>query len=181
MSTGRAAVAAAAMALLGSLATTGCTDPYASQATSTVAGEQPAPAIRNGVGHATTLPTPEAVVRRAASLTGTWTATTVTDHYNLLARMSIGEARTDARTTAARLPTDRRLTASGSASTATVEAIARQGSERQRRARDGHRLVIVTRERLTADATITVRYRVTLATVVVRRDGWVLSRWEPQP
>jgi hypothetical protein len=108
-------------------------------------------------------------------LAGSWTASSVADNYARLAELSVGEARQDARRSAAQLPTDRQLTAPGSRSATTVEAVTTRGVGAYRR------LIIVTRERLTADGRRTVRWRVTLARAVRTSTGWALDEWQPQP
>jgi hypothetical protein len=173
-----------ALILMGlAVAVAGCgNDPYAqpdrSHDPEPPPGEQPAPPLPKPIERVSRphlAPTPEQAARRAAELTTNWTGQTVVRQYAAFARLTVGEARRQARQSAARLPTDPQLAATGSRSTGTVEVVANRTGSRARR------LVIVTYEIVTADGLRDERWRVTLATAERRRDGWVISRWEPQP
>ncbi|HEX8086576.1 MAG TPA: hypothetical protein VF529_19975 [Solirubrobacteraceae bacterium] len=171
-----------ALLLVAALAA-GCGDPYAQQQQpdrQPPPGEEPAhplPKPRDRVRPEDLAPTPEDAARRAAELTTNWTGENAARTYAQLARISVGAARREALDTAARLPTDPQLSADGTRSTGTVEAItARPAVDRERR-----ELIVVTRESLTADGLQEHRWRVTLATARRRDGGWALSRWEPQP
>lgn len=156
----------------------GCVDPYAGdpqRRPATVAGEVPAPTVRQPAERLSALPpTPEAAARRAAELTTTWTSADAARRYAELATFSTGAARRDAHDAAARLPTDAQL--EGSSSDGDIAAIITRSAGAHDR-----ELLVVTRETLRADGLVDRRWRVTLASVERRRGGWALSRWEPQP
>jgi hypothetical protein len=158
-------------AVLLALLAAGCADPYTdAPPPRTVAGELPAPPVHQPDAPTTPARTPEAAARRAAELTTTWTGETAAANYRRLARLTTGEARRDAEATAARLPTDPQLDATQSEGS--VKAIARTTRSD---------LIVVTRETLTGDGLRQTRWRVTLARAERHGDGWLLSRWEPQP
>lgn len=159
-------------AVLLALLATGCgADPYTSAPVPrTVAGELPAPPVHEPRARSTSAPTPEAAARRAAELTTNWTGTTAAGNYRRLARLTTGHARRDAEAAAARLPTDPQL--DSTQSEGSVKAIARTTRTD---------LIVVTRETLTGDGLRQTRWRVTLARAERHGDGWLLSRWEPQP
>ena len=156
----------------------GCADPYTQTDPRPVQGEQPAKTTQpaqDRVPRSAAARTPEAAARRAAELAGNWTGETISQRYTELGRMTIGEARDSAQQVAAQASTDQQLSAPGARSIAIVHAIATRGTGRRRR------LIVVTHETVTADATRTARWRVTIAEAQRRRNGWVISRWEPQP
>ena len=149
----------------------GCADPYAVPRPSTVAGEQAAEHPVRDAPAQDSVPNVAALVRRAVDLTGNWTGSNVAARYTLLARLSVGDARRQARDAAARIPTDRLLSRPDSRS-----AVELEGFVRHRRT-----LLVVTRETLHTEGTQSRRYRVTRATIQPARGGWVLKTWEPQP
>ncbi len=153
------------------LAFAGCTDPYSQPRSGSVPGEQPAKHPVHDARASDAVPTVSGLVRRAVDLSGNWRGDDVASRYARLARISVGEARRQARDAAARIPTDRMLSRSDSRSRVQLE-----GFVRKKRT-----LLIVTRETLTAEGTRSQRYRVTRATIRPGRGGWVLATWEPQP
>lgn len=167
--------ALAASVVASTILLSGCADPYAGsgRAPSGVPGEVrgtvPAPRRDAPVE---LLPTPNAVVRRAADLTTNWRSDTVAGRYAQLARMSEGTARRDALDAAARLPTDPQLQSSRTRSTGRVVGVLRRGRDR---------FVVVSRETLVTNGLTRRRWRVTLATVRRRAGGYALTTWEPQP
>jgi type IV secretory pathway VirB10-like protein len=169
--------------LLLALAAVGCGDPYAQPdhqpPPQPPPGEQPARKLPSRAEHVDPeelAATPEDAARRAAELTTNWTGGSAARQYRELARVTIGDARRQALEAAARLQTDPQLAAPGARSTATVEAVANRHPSDARR-----ELLVVTRERVSADGLDETRWRVTLATAERRSGGWALSRWEPQP
>ena len=172
----RATVTAAVIA---AAAVAACADPYASEAPSgratAVAGEIPAPPVRQAAEPLIALPaSPEAAARRAAELTTTWSSENAARRYAELATIATGPARREAQQTAARLPTDPQL--DGTRSEGHVAAVV------TRSARNGeHEMLVITRETVRADGLVDRRWRVTLASVERRDGGWAVSRWEPQP
>ena len=165
-------------AVLASVATAGCADPYAGdppRQTTTVAGELPAPPVRRPADRFGTLPaSPEAAARRAAELTTTWTGADAARRYAEFSKFATGAARRQAQEAAARLPTDPQL--AGVSSTGQVAAVVTR-----RAARTERDLLVVTRETVRGDGLVDRRWRVTLASVERRGAGWAISRWDPQP
>ena len=160
-------------AVLLALLAAGCgiEDPYPhAPPPRTVLGEIPAPRVEQPQRPATPMRTAEAAARRAAELTTNWTGETAAANYRRLARLTTGQARRDAEAAAAQLPTDAQLDATQSEGS--VHAITRTTR------RD---LIVVTRETLTGTGLRQTRWRVTLARAERLGDGWLLSRWEPQP
>jgi hypothetical protein len=169
------------LAMTASLVLAGCADPYAERPRAPndpVAGEQPASPVRKpdeslaaeGLAHS-----PEGAVRQAVELSGNWTAETIGRNHERLAASTTGQARRDAQRTAAQATTDPQLTAPGAKSIAILHAVVPRAGGPNRR------LLVVTHETLTADGVRQTRFRVTLAEAQKLGDGWVLSRWEPQP
>jgi hypothetical protein len=76
---------------------------------------------------------------------------------------------------AAQAGTDPQLTAPGARSIAIVHPVTAHGKGRTRR------LIVVPHETISADSIRQSRWRVTVAKAERRHDGWVVSRWEPQP
>lgn len=116
---------------------------------------------------------PEAAVRRAAALTGTWSASTYAGRHARFAREAVGEARTGAELAAARAGTGDLAERSSTRVAAVEETRRRSGSAE---------LVLLLGERAyTRDGRRSTRWRVVEATVTRRRAGWVVSRWAAQP
>jgi hypothetical protein len=142
-------------------------------------GELPGRAPRALLDEQTRFPqagqTPEATLRRAALLYGNWTSASAAARLLQMAAVSVGQAHAELRQAAAQALTDRQQ--SGVRSSATIEATSVEDAGRRRVA------LVVTRERVWArDLPSTGwRYRVTTATLERRSDGWVISRWAPQP
>jgi hypothetical protein len=161
------------------VAATGCADPYSrpAQSRTVVPGEQPgpnAPIPERKPDRRVLAPTPHLAARRAALLTGTWTADSAAPRQERMAAMSVGQARGDALQAAARLPTDRQLAAGHATSSARVAAMALHGTGRRRSG------LVVTHERLRVNGAIQERWRVTLVSVVLLDGRWAISRWQPQ-
>jgi hypothetical protein len=119
--------------------------------------------------------TPQATLLLAARLYGNWSSATAPRRLRRIAALSIGQAHAELRQAATQAAVDRQQ--QGVRARASVETIDIPGQGPRRRA------LIVTRERLRARDLPAQdwRYRVTLATVDQHPDGWVISRWEPQP
>lgn len=119
--------------------------------------------------------TPRAMLALAARLYGNWTSTTAASRLVRLAGVSVGQARAELRQAAAQAQVDRQQ--QGARSRASVQATHIQGKATRRQG------LVVTKELVRAPGLPAQgwRYRVTLATVDRRPQGWVLSRWEPQP
>jgi hypothetical protein len=173
----KAKVVASLAALV--MATAACGDPYARPKQPPPHGEQPESRPgkpRDRVSRRQVARTPEGAALRAAALTTNWTGETVARNYEQLARISIGAARRSALDALARLSTDPQMTAPGARSTGTVEAITtRRAAPRERQ------LLVVTHETVVADGLRDDRWRVTLAAVHRRFDGWAIVSWDPQP
>lgn len=161
------------------VALAGCADPYAEvpeRPAAPIQGELPAPQVpQNEPVPATLARSPEAAVRRAVELTGNWTAATIAGQHQRFAAASTGAARRDAQRIAAQATTDPQLRAPGTKSIAILHAVVPRGGGAHRR------LLLVTHETLIADGVRHARFRVTLAAAQQVGEGWVLSRWEPQP
>jgi hypothetical protein len=114
-------------------------------------------------------------VRRAVELTANWTEREVARQHEVFAAATTGAARRDAQRVAAQAATDPQLTAGRSRSVAVLHAVVPRGGGPQRR------LLVVTHETLITDELRQARFRVTLAEAQHVGEGWVLSRWEPQP
>lgn len=119
--------------------------------------------------------TPQATLALAARLYGNWTSATAASRLARLARLSIGQARAELSQAAAQAQVDRQQR--GARSRATVQAIDTQGKGARQQG------LVVSKESVRAPGLPTQgwRYRVTLATLDRRPQGWVLARWEPQP
>ena len=187
------------MALI--LAGCGLTDPYTKQhpattststststTTATATNADPGPerggtiptaaqAAQNNAAPGAGRPTPQAALKRYATLDINWTAQTVAGVQNQLAAISVGEARAQALQAAASYGHDTTLQASEVANTGTVVAIAPgQGSA-------GGWWVVVTRETTTGQgdyAGLPPADHVTDAQVQHTGNGWVISSWSPQ-
>ena len=189
-------------AVFAALLITGCApaDPYSDEGASTAPRTQPdaaksgqaAPAPRTpesgelpGRAPSTLLneqprfphagQTPGATLRRAALLYGNWTSASAAARLRQLAALTVGQAHAELSQAAAQALTDRQQ--SGARSSATVEATSVQDAGQRRVA------LVVTRERVTARDLPHAgwRYQVTTATLERRPDGWVISKWTPQP
>jgi hypothetical protein len=142
-------------------------------------GELPGRAPRELFDEPTEFPeagqTPRATLGLAARLYGNWTSATASRRLRRIAALSVGQAHAELRQAAAQAGVDRQQR--GVRSSATVEAISVRGRGARRRA------LVVTRERIVApDLPVEGRrYRVTVALLERRADGWVISRWAPQP
>jgi hypothetical protein len=119
--------------------------------------------------------TPQATLQLAARLYGNWSSANARARLRRIAALSVGQAHAELRQAAAQAQVDRQQ--QGARARASVEAIDIHDQGARRRG------LIVTRERLRARDLPAQgwRYHVTLATVDQRPDGWVISRWEPQP
>jgi hypothetical protein len=119
--------------------------------------------------------TPRATLALAARLYGNWTSTSAARRLRRIAALSVGQAHAELRQAAAQSRVDRQQR--GARSRATVEAISVRGHGPRRGA------LVVTRERIIAPdlPSESWRYRVTAAELERRPDGWVISRWAPQP
>jgi len=189
-------ICAAALAIATVVGLGGCTDPYsktdttpAPKTTTTDAGvtqaqrtgeyptgtdsvPEPPPAT-GGLGDS-----PTATLERFAHLYVNWTATTVADQLDRLARASTGQAAQDLAEAAARTRGDYELRRGGVFNRGTVRTIA---------ADRGHpdRYVVVTLESTGAKSRdyegLKPAYHVTLAQVKRAADGsWTVSSWQPQ-
>ena len=142
-------------------------------------GELPGRAPRELLDEPTEFPeagqTPQATLELGARLYGNWTSVTASRRLRRTAALSVGQAHAELRQAAAPAAVDRQQR--GARSSATVEAIRVRGRGARRRA------LVVTRERIVApDLPFEGRrYRVTVALLERRADGWVISRWAPQP
>jgi len=143
------------------------------------AGELPGRAPRALLDEPTEFPEageiPRATLALAARLNGNWTSASAPRRLRRMAALSVGQAHAELRQAAAQSPVDRQQR--GARSRATVEAISVRGHGPHRRA------LVVTRERIIAPDLPPEgrRYRVTAAELERRPDGWVISRWAPQP
>jgi hypothetical protein len=189
-------------AVLTALLITGCTpaDPYSEEEATSAPRTQPdaAPngpaAIRRKASGTGELPghaprqlldqrarfpragqTPEATLERAALLYGNWTSASAAARLRQMAALTIGQAHAELSQAAAQAQVDRQQ--SGARSRATVAAISVSGRGQRRTA------LMVTRERVEAPDLPSSgwRYRVSTAALERRPDGWVISRWAPQP
>jgi hypothetical protein len=108
-----------------------------------------------------------------------WSAQTVSGQMSVLARASIGQARSAMALAAAQTASDYELRRGGVSNQGTVEAVAPLAGHR-----DGY--VVVTRELTTATDTTVYQglqpaWHVTVATVTQLAPGrWVLSGWQPE-
>lgn len=142
-------------------------------------GELPGRVPRELMAEPTRFPnapdTPNATLELAARLYGNWTSTSASERLRRVAALSVGQAHAELRQAATQVRLDRQQ--QGARSRANVETISVRGHGRRRRA------LVVTRELVRARELSAAgwRYRVTLATVDWHPDGWVLSRWAPQP
>jgi hypothetical protein len=142
-------------------------------------GELPGRAPRELLDEPTEVPeaggTPQATLELAAGLYGNWTSATAGRRVRRIAALSVGQAYAELRQAAAQAGVDRQQR--GARSSATVEAISVRGRGPRRWA------LVVTRERIVAPDLPAEgwRYRVTVALLKRRADGWVISRWAPQP
>jgi hypothetical protein len=118
---------------------------------------------------------PRATLALAARLYGNWTSASAARRLRRMAALSVGQAHAELRQAAAQSSVDRQQR--GARSRATVQAISVRGQGPRRRA------LVVTRERIIAPDLPPEgwRYRVTAAELERRPDGWVISRWAPQP
>jgi hypothetical protein len=118
---------------------------------------------------------PQVTLALAARLYGNWTSTTAAGQLRRMAALSVGQAHAELRQAAAQAAVDRQQR--GARSRATVEAISVRGDGPRRRG------LVVTREQIVAFDLPSEgwRYRVTIAVLERRPDGWVISRWTPQP
>jgi hypothetical protein len=142
-------------------------------------GELPGRAPRELLDEPTEFPeagqTPQATLELAAGLYGNWTSATASRRLRRIAALSVGQAHAELRQAAAQAGVDRQQRAARSS--ATVDTISVRGRGARRRA------LVVTRERIVAPDLPAEgwRYRVTVALLECRADGWVISRWAPQP
>jgi hypothetical protein len=142
-------------------------------------GELPGRAPRELLDEPTEFPeareTPQATLALAGRVYGNWTSANATRQLRRIAALSVGQAHAELRQAATQSTVD--LQQHGARSSATVEAIDVRGQGLRRRA------LIVTRERIEAADLPGEgwRYRLTVAAVERRADGWVISRWVPQP
>ena len=142
-------------------------------------GELPGRAPRALLDEETHFPragkTPEATLRSAALLFGNWTSATAPARLRRIAALSVDQAHAELSQAAAQALNDGQQ--GGARSRATVEAARVRGTGERRVA------LVVTRERVAAPDLPSAgwRYRVTTATLERRPDGWVISRWAPQP
>jgi len=119
--------------------------------------------------------TPQATLELAAGLYGNWTSATAGRRLRRIAALSVGQAHAELRQAAAQAGVDRQQR--DARSSATVETISVRGRGARRRA------LVVTRERVVAPDVPAEgwRYRVAVALLERRADGWLISRWAPQP
>jgi hypothetical protein len=108
-----------------------------------------------------------------------WNAKTVSQDLRVLARRSIGQARSTLQLAAAQTASDYELRRGGVANQGAVEAVAPLPGSREQ-------YVVVTRELTTATATTAYQglqpaWHIALATVTQERPGqWVVSAWQPE-
>lgn len=121
--------------------------------------------------------TPEQTLRRAAMLYGNWTSATAPTELRKLETISRGRAREDFAQIATQARTDFQQTEAGARSVAKVKTVAVRGAGKVRRA------TIVTRVKVSGEelGDTDAEYEVTEATVKRIPDGWVITRWSPQP
>lgn len=119
--------------------------------------------------------TPQVTLALAAQLYGNWTSTTAAGQLRRIAALSVGQAHAELRQAAAQAVLDHQQR--GVRSRATVEAISVRGNGPRRRG------LVVTREQIVAPDLPSEgwRYRVTIAALERRLNGWVIARWTPQP
>jgi hypothetical protein len=118
-------------------------------------------------------PGPQGTLRRAALLSGNWTAATIASRFRALAAMSVGSAREDFTQEAQQAARDAEVAESGLRSTAVVEGVIVHGTGDRRDA------VVVTRGSLSSKDLQQVQptYHITLAVVVRQAASWKVSRW----
>lgn len=121
--------------------------------------------------------TPQATLRRAATLAGNWTSESAPTAYRALAALSTGDARAAFEQIAAGARADVQQAGAEARASATVEAVVVRGSGTLRHS------IVVTHERVVSARLpdLPAEYRVTLATVRRRGDAWVIANWAPQP
>lgn len=108
-----------------------------------------------------------------------WTADTISDRMRLLARLSVGQARSAVTLDASQTAQDYELHRGGIANSGTVEAVAPVLGTADEYA-------VVTRERTTASnsnayAGLQPAWHLALATVTrVKGGGWAVSSWQPE-
>lgn len=169
----RSALVLVAVGMLG-LTACGLEDPYEREP----ATEKQKPAHANaGAGSAATAESPEQALERLALAEGNWTTSTVERAYERARELSAGSAweqlsREGAAVIASVMRTPERLR-----SRTTVEAVVVRGSGARRNA------IVVTRGGVLGGglADEVYEYKVTLATVELQGQRWVISRWSPQP
>jgi hypothetical protein len=143
------------------------------------AGELPGSAPRRLLDEPRSFPeggsTPPATLALAARLYGNWTSTSAPHRLERMAALCVGQARAELRQAATEATVDRQQR--GARSQARLEATSVHGHGSRRRA------LVVTRERVAApDLPVQGwRYRVTLVSLEHRPEGWLISRWAPQP
>lgn len=115
-----------------------------------------------------------ALVRRAAELTGNWTATTAATRYARFANIAAGDARRDAAQAAAHLAHDRHLTHGTAQQSSTILAIAADEH-------DANTVYVISNRRLTTTAGTTTANGLTIAHVAHTARGLRIDRWSPQP
>ncbi len=138
--------------------------------------EYPGPRVhQSAVG----LPTPVEAIDVFATVYINWTADTVSNRMEALAKLSVGQARSTVLLAAAETAHDYELARGGIANSGTVEAIAPLPDA-------GDQYVVVTRERTSASNTtayqgLAAAWHVALATVSRVAPGtWVVSSWQPE-
>jgi hypothetical protein len=138
-------------------------------------GHAPATLTAERGGYPGAQPTASGTLRLAARLYGNWSSATAAARLTRMATLATGQARLEFHQAAVQARSDGQQ--QGVRVRASVEAIQVQGARLRRRG------LVVTRERMRAPELPSEgwRYRVTLATVSQRPEGWVLSRWRPQP
>jgi hypothetical protein len=147
----------------------------AASATSNEVSSGPAPAQHP----ARTAPTPVQAIRVFATAYINWNASTVTADMQVLATVSVGQARSAMQLAAADTAQDYELRHGGIANSGTVEAVAPLAGAR-------NEYVVVTRERTSSTDTnayqgLQPAWHLTIATVTRAGAGrWVISGWQPE-
>lgn len=116
---------------------------------------------------------PFALVRRAARLTGTWSAADAADRYARFAALTTGGARRDATQAAAHLAHDRHLTSTSARQTSTILAIATDEH-------DPNVVYVISEQRLATRAATVTTVDLTIAHVLSTSQGLRIDQWTPQ-
>jgi hypothetical protein len=175
----RATIALAAVAML-CLAACGIEDPYkkadAAEERGAARAQPRTETQAEPVGDVGAT-SPEEALERMASTLGNWTTATVEDAYARARALTAGDAWEQVRREGAGVIASAMRTPEPMTSRTTVETVDVRGSGDRRSA------IVVTRGGVVGGGLSgeAYDYKITLATVERRRDGWVIARWAPQP